>query len=627
MKNVKRRIFASFIQVARIAAAFLSVVTGTALPSHAQPQLPARGGNITIPNRAGTGICNLIYNGQKITPTAVIQAFHVIQAQKLGENFSAGDRILLRLAKGPKDPGLRLLSLEGMQEFGRIASEQPDLKEVLSELVQRPMTEAEINAALAKASEHPLEAMLKLSQTEDWDGMIRVYESLGETAEEYPYAKLQAALAYNRRNQGQDRVKAREILSSILQNPRGLSAPLVSEASGILARMYKDLYLQSGKFAKLLKAIESYLHGFTISPGNYYPGIAALELIETIPGRVAREDAAMLKPMVKDAVRESLAVQPNDVWALWTQFKLAITDREWPQAFESLRLALEQGNPMSVRTSLLALPAMRARWASEPATYSARDLANLDDIIQRMESYLVNKTEEAKDRPSLKLAGKLPFPDTEGAVKVKAVVLREAMERAEVTADITPQVEKGIQQISVHNLLYTDRAETNKESGYLLGVTGPHKKAIATLARRTGHTPWWDAYDDLGIPRKVEYTELFIDTITKTGKPVILTIPNQFRTLHQGTTTWEEYQRLIAIGTRGQAGLQQALLRNAQQNLALGKAPNIRFVYGAYDLLGIGFIKQISEKRANRYDERFMNFALKSFQDYLVDLGPQAIGW
>jgi tetratricopeptide (TPR) repeat protein len=113
--------------------------------------------------------------------------------------------------------------------------------------------------------------MFESRNRQDWKEVLRIYNGpLSGPWQSVAEAKLQAALALNRRNHEGDRELAFRYTAEVIANSQGKA--ILSEAYGIRARVFKDMH-------RFDEAIATYKQGFNSNPMDYYPGIAAIMLM------------------------------------------------------------------------------------------------------------------------------------------------------------------------------------------------------------------------------------------------------------------------------------------------------------------------------------------------------------
>lgn len=102
-------------------------------------------------------------------------------------------------------------------------------------------------------------------------------------------------------------------------------------------------------------------------------------------------------------------------------------------------------------------------------------------------------------------------------------------------------------------------------SGYILGVAGA-QDTFNVFSEMSGLKPWSVSYREFGIPwSEPEHTRIFMENITRTERPIVFLVPNEYSTHPRAKLTRDEMDWLLA----------------APQE----RMKNVYFVFGAYDLI------------------------------------------
>ncbi len=187
-------------------------------------------------------------------------------------------------------------------------------------------------APLAKAHpRHVVQLYLAYRDHKAWSEMYSVIKEMPAWLKGLTVVRQQLGFALNR--DGKDK-EAEKTLRKLLKKGDGRNA----ETYGILARVYKDRWeraVDAGDTkgaAKLLEeAINGYLAGFNADPGNAYPGLNALTLMEFYDER-PEERASLLREV-------TVAVHAT-YWGHAARLELAVLSDEEDAAREALEAAL-----------------------------------------------------------------------------------------------------------------------------------------------------------------------------------------------------------------------------------------------------------------------------------------------
>jgi hypothetical protein len=183
------------------------------------------------------------------------------------------------------------------------------------------LLEIEKEASALAGSEEQLMVMLMLAYRDisEWEDVIRVAESLPLRLRSIPTIREQMAMALSRRNQGNDRNLAIEIIEEVIAE-HGDSP----ESLGILARCHKARWEEKYKAGDpgaqdaLDQAIHAYRRGFDADPRDFYPGV---NLVTLLARRGQPEDIEYLgqvAPVVNFAAGRKGGLRSRDYWVLAT---------------------------------------------------------------------------------------------------------------------------------------------------------------------------------------------------------------------------------------------------------------------------------------------------------------------
>jgi hypothetical protein len=188
------------------------------------------------------------------------------------------------------------------------------------------LLEIEREAAGAAESEEQLliTVMLAYRSIEAWAEMIRIAESLSPHLKAVPTIREQLAMALSRRNAGDDRSRAIEIIRDVVAE-HGESP----ESLGILGRCFKARWMDKEKAGDpgaadaLAEAIDAYDRGFHADPRDFYPGVNLITLLVRRGGPEDLERVRRVAPVVAFAVARKGALRSSDYWTLATVLEIA----------------------------------------------------------------------------------------------------------------------------------------------------------------------------------------------------------------------------------------------------------------------------------------------------------------
>jgi len=199
-----------------------------------------------------------------------------------------------------------------------------------------------------------VDLMLCYREFKAWDEMISLYGKMPGELKRQVMVREQLAFALNRRaglakrraaDRKRDRNQAIRLLKEVIAD-QGPS----SETNGLLGRIYKDLWLETGLTAHLDKAATIYEAGFEADWRDAYPGINAITMLE-VKGdaeSLAKRDA--LTPVVRYSVLRRLEGSEPDYWDYATMLELSVLASDRGQAQHYL------GN---------AVTAVQGKWEAE----------------------------------------------------------------------------------------------------------------------------------------------------------------------------------------------------------------------------------------------------------------------
>jgi MAP3K TRAFs-binding domain len=172
-----------------------------------------------------------------------------------------------------------------------------------------------------------LDVLKKYRDLSDWDNVIRFADGLDPSLRESPEVMQIVALAFNRRGSPQDQERAIAMMNRLVATTGG-----DSESFGILGRIYKDRFTQTGEREDLRRAIDSYRAGFEKQPADYYPAINLIQLLSISGDADERRELTQLIPRVRELVMDRIRDEPVDYWELATALQLAALAGDWNQA-------------------------------------------------------------------------------------------------------------------------------------------------------------------------------------------------------------------------------------------------------------------------------------------------------
>ena len=196
-----------------------------------------------------------------------------------------------------------------------------------------------------------LDLLKRYRDNADWDGVVRFADDLDEPLRARPDVQQIFALALNRRRKSGDRERAIGMMNDLVAKTGG-----DSETYGILGRIYKDCWADSGDRADLERAIAAYRAGFEKQPSDYYPAINLITLLAVAGGDEATAERRRLVPRVRELVMQRVGDRPADFWELATALQLAVLDDDWNVAATlGDRLREQAAAPWMLETTVRSL--------------------------------------------------------------------------------------------------------------------------------------------------------------------------------------------------------------------------------------------------------------------------------
>lgn len=172
-----------------------------------------------------------------------------------------------------------------------------------------------------------VDLLKKYRDESDWDNVIRFSDGLDSSVRDLPDVQQITALALNRRGNPGDQERAIEMMSSLISRTGG-----DSETFGILGRIYKDRFSQTGSSGDLDRAIACYRSGFEKQPTDYYPAINLIQLLAISNDPRAQDELTRLIPQVRALLQPRVTGPRADFWELSTALQLAVMSSDWSSA-------------------------------------------------------------------------------------------------------------------------------------------------------------------------------------------------------------------------------------------------------------------------------------------------------
>ncbi len=528
----------------------------------------------------------------------------LIKAPKSLKMFPiAGDRLIIKLSDQLDVSDRSLLSPLGQQILMR-AEDSITLSHIFKKIAdQYQVPLSRVANIILDSREEWVHQIYTERNAENWSEMIRIYhEELNDAWRNVPEVALQTVLAYNRRNESNDRELAIQLAYKTIE---GLTGPaLKGEAYGILARIFKDMGDKD-------KAIETYLLGFQANPQDYYPGVAGLNLLVSLGTSEADERVKNLLPLVQTAVRKtyqrmSIKGEEPNYWLYATDMDLKILAGDWDGVWKILPdLISSSAGTQNLKTTREDLGRKLVRWRSTESDVFVMNVIAIIDKLQEAEN-TPQEIDPFESRKKSYVTTK-KFPEPEGIFSVKPINVSQEIQDSAAEDLIEHAYDNfDVNLDSFHRFLqkYQKSDRTDRKT-VLLAPTGPYKSVIQAIADQTGITPWWKAYQDLGIEEDPSNTPEFIDELQKRGYHIVMFIPRQFgETRHNDSYTYEEFieinKQLSSLGNR------------------------LSYVFGFEEVFPLDYEVRISEDEVREnYHDGVMRMFLRKFQEWLIALGEE----
>ena len=165
-----------------------------------------------------------------------------------------------------------------------------------------------------------------------WADMVRVINSFPLDLRSEPSVVQQLALALNRAG---EREAAEHELTALVDRTGG-----DSETYGLLGRIYKDRWRETGERRELDRAIDAYRRGYQLDPADYYPGINLATLLSVRGDDEARAELKHLLPELRQVLDNLAKSGQADYWQLATSLELAVLADDYAAAEGLLDQAL-----------------------------------------------------------------------------------------------------------------------------------------------------------------------------------------------------------------------------------------------------------------------------------------------
>jgi hypothetical protein len=191
-----------------------------------------------------------------------------------------------------------------------------------------------------EADADPIQFLTLLRRYRDlseWDSVIELAQDAPPSSQS-PEVRQLLALALNRRGHSGDQERAIALMEALIAETGG-----DGETFGIIGRIYKDRYdaaMRSKDDAaaslNLGQALRYYKAGFDKSPGDIYPGLNVVSLLQQRDDDAARAELSILIPQLRAIVRDRIEAGREsgrvDYWDLATELQLAVAARDWSAA-------------------------------------------------------------------------------------------------------------------------------------------------------------------------------------------------------------------------------------------------------------------------------------------------------
>ncbi len=570
--------------------------------------------------QAGGMACNQYYLSPSLRDKTDVNrgmGFQLLRTDKyIGSLAQRGDRIIVRLSPDLSKQTTELMSPEGieaMDNFMHSIDPAQVLKHLANDL---SVPVPNLNDLISVHGDAQIREMFEARNNEDWNKIIEIYDTqMTEGWKQVSEAKLQMALALNRRNKGQDRGRAILISNEVIAISSNRS--LLSEAYGILARIYKDQYNQlktkmpnSALVNELFtSAITTYKKGFSANPFDYYPGIAALNMMVTRPDKYSASEIKSYAWRVQLAVNTSMnrfreQDQSPDFWLLATALELNVYRQDWNsvQALLPQLLAASAG-PHTIKSQIATYTSLKATWSTQAET-DPSTLDNLDRLLSSFKNALHQPNRYAPaDAISPSYVSNLSFPNMEGAFSTKSYMLKAEIEESGIAAGLREAAASApVNVMTFHKFLQQNQSADSTQKSVLLAPTGPYRSVIKTISDLVKMSPWWNAYKDLGLPLDAAHSERFIEGLLQSGQNIYLLVPKNFRDVHLASFTYEEYKIIL-------------------KHLPV-YSKQIHFVFGFENTFPLDWSTRISESEVRlHYRDNVMMYFTQTFQKWLKKLG------
>jgi hypothetical protein len=556
------------------------------------------------------------FSGQKVEKDGA--AFQLLKTEKfIGQLDLPGDRIVVRLTPDINGLQKHLLSQEGRNNVEKFITSIDPL-EVLKDLSDRfNLHLPDITNLLSMHGDSLIREIFEARNKQDWEQVIHIYDDLMPQAwQKVSESKLQAALALNRRNKGRDRSRAIQLSEEViaLSDNRGL----LGEAYGIRARIFKDQHDEikskmpnSPLVAEYFEAaIRTYQKGFAANPLDYYPGIAALNLMVTRKDERSMAEVKSFSMRVQMAVNTTLKRfkeqnQIPDFWLLSTALQLQVYRHDWQPAFAMLEEVIStSGGSHNLQSQIDNFLRLRTVWETS-SSVSIESIEKLDQLIDRFKSGLQQPGRImplAENSPSYITSRS--FPNMENAFLTKPFTLKSEIAASGIESELRQAAKASKVKIqSFHKFLQKSKnTGSEKAAPVLLAPTGPYKPVVKTISDQVDMTTWWDAYQQLGLKLDPTNSAVFIEKLLSSGRDIYLLVPKDFQSVHLDSYTYEEFKILLKY-----------LPTHSAQ---------IHFVFGFENVYPLNWAQRVSEREVHQnYQKNVMTYFTQQFQDWLRKLG------
>jgi ubiquinone/menaquinone biosynthesis C-methylase UbiE len=323
-----------------------------------------------------------------------------------------------------------------------------------------------------------------------------------------------------------------------------------------------------------------------------------------------REEARDFAPQVQLAVSAALdrfreRKEPPDFWTLVSYLQLALIRGEWDKVSDSIPdVIANSGGQQNIETTLQDLQRLSATW-EQASEIGGGDRQRLKDTIEVFKKALENPAAlNPLSENSISYVSVLKFADMEGAFATDPFNLSEELTKSGIGTDLaTLSKQNQVNIMSFHEFLAKGKAGFSP-GAVLLAPTGPYRSVMQAIAEGTGLTPWWKAYETMGLG-KPEHAPEFIERVAHEGQDVYLLVPRDFRgRIHQDSYTLQEFELIVKNFTK------------------LGR--KVHFVFGFENTFPLDYENRLSEEDVHRnYRDNVMRLFLEKFQAWLVELGDK----